>query len=56
MVITFSPAATERATNSSREMPVSPVTAIFMPWTSGPPGVSRPGFRYGQGVLGTKGL
>lgn len=50
--IMFSPAATDRATSSAREVAVSPVMAIFMPCTSGPPASARPGLRYAHGVLG----
>ncbi|MGK5558505.1 exonuclease domain-containing protein [Actinomadura kijaniata] len=39
-VIMLSPAATPRATSSSRGARVSPVMAIFMPWTRGPPAPS----------------
>lgn len=50
--IMFSPAATERPTSSARDVAVSPVMAIFIPCTSGPPGDSRPGLRKEHAVFG----
>ncbi len=51
-VIMLSPAATPRSTRSARAVRVSPVTATFMPCTSGPSASSRPGLRKAHGVFG----
>lgn len=53
--MTFNPAATTRVTSSSRGTPVSPVMAIFMPWTSGAPPSRRPGHLNAQRTFGADG-